>query len=61
MKKIKMLFYTLFVLDILVGCIVMLIANIVAGFFATFVLLCLNITVYNIILKIHRLSQNGTR
>jgi hypothetical protein len=51
MKKIKMFFHILFVLDILASCIVAVAASVLAGIATAVVLLSLNITVYVIILK----------
>ncbi|MDR1243766.1 MAG: hypothetical protein LBJ79_01040 [Endomicrobium sp.] len=64
MKKFKIFFYTLFSLDIFVGFVVWKFVNLLAAVITTFVLLFLNLTVYAIILKLHKQldkAKNGTK
>ncbi|MDR2616742.1 MAG: hypothetical protein LBC22_02900 [Endomicrobium sp.] len=64
MKKFKIFFYTLFSLDIFVGFIVWKFVNLLAAVITTFVLLFLNLTVYAIILKLHKQldkAKSGTK
>jgi hypothetical protein len=61
MKKIKVFFYTLFLLDILASFVIAVAANITAGIATAIVLLFLNITVYAIILKAYKAGNNGTK
>jgi hypothetical protein len=61
MKKIKMFFYTLFVLDILASCVVAFAASIPAGITTAIVLLSINITVYAIILKADKAGKRGSK
>ncbi|MDR0977737.1 MAG: hypothetical protein LBL71_01700 [Endomicrobium sp.] len=57
MKKIKIFFYTLFLLDILAGCIVAVDINMLCGIITSAVLLLLNITVYAIIIKVEEVDK----
>lgn len=61
MKKIKIFFCALFILDILASITVALTANITAGIATAIVLLSLNITVYVIILKADKVGRHGTK
>ncbi|MDR2067216.1 MAG: hypothetical protein LBP57_05290 [Endomicrobium sp.] len=64
MKKIKIFFYTLFVLDVIAGFVVGKFVSLAAAIFTIFVLLFLNLTVYAIILKLHKQlekAKNGTK
>ncbi|MDR2399124.1 MAG: hypothetical protein LBD61_01590 [Endomicrobium sp.] len=61
MKKIKIFFYTLFILDILASIVVAFAANTTAGIATAVVLLSLNITVYAIIVKVDKAGRHGTK
>jgi hypothetical protein len=61
MKRIRIFFYTLFLLDVLASFVVTIVANIMAGVVTAIVLLFLNITVYAIILKAYKAGKNGTK
>jgi hypothetical protein len=61
MKKIKILFYTLFALDVLAGFIVAIATNITASISTAIVLLSLNITVYAIIVKVYKAGKHGAK
>jgi hypothetical protein len=61
MKKIKIFFYTLFILDILASIVMAFSVNITAGIATAVVLLLLNITVYVIILKADKARRHGTK
>ncbi|MDR3124873.1 MAG: hypothetical protein LBU10_03235 [Endomicrobium sp.] len=64
MKKIKIFFYTLFVLDVIAGFVVGKFVSLTAAVIAAFVLLFLNLSVYAIILKLHKQLdkvKNGTK
>jgi hypothetical protein len=61
MKKIKIFFYTLFVLDILASIVVAFAAHITVGIATAVVLLLLNITIYVIILKLDKAERHGTK
>jgi hypothetical protein len=60
-KKLKIFFYTLFILDILAGCAVAIATSIFAGIITAVVLLSLNVTGYIVILKVGKVSKNGKR
>jgi hypothetical protein len=64
MKKIKIFFYTLFVLDVIAGFVVGKFVSLTAAIITIFVLLFLNSTVYTIVLKLHKQLdkvKNGTK
>jgi hypothetical protein len=64
MKRIKIFFYTLFVLDVIAGSVVGKFVSLTAAIITIFVLLFLNLTVYTIILKLHKQLdrvKNGTK
>lgn len=56
-KQIKILFYALFAGDILAGIAVGFILNLFAGIVTSAVLFAINIPVYAIILKMHKISK----
>ncbi|MDR1196121.1 MAG: hypothetical protein LBL00_06575 [Endomicrobium sp.] len=58
-KKIKILFYILFALDIAAGAAVAFFMSILHGIIVSAVLLILNITVYAIILKAQRIKEQS--
>jgi len=61
MKKIKIFFYILFLLDILASCVVAVVASASAGAATAVALLSLNITVYVIILKADKAGDHGAK
>ena len=64
MKKIKIFFYTLFVSDVIAGFVVGEFVSLTAAIITILVLLFLNLTVYAIILKLHKQldkEKNGTK
>jgi uncharacterized oligopeptide transporter (OPT) family protein len=61
MRKIKILFYILFVLDVLAGFVVAALASLQAGIVTASVLLILNITVYAIIIKAYKAGNDGAK
>lgn len=58
-KKIKILFYFLFVLDIIAGIAAGMILGLLQGIIAGTVLLILNVTVYAIILKMQKIKEQS--
>ncbi|MCL1971433.1 MAG: hypothetical protein FWG57_00365 [Endomicrobia bacterium] len=58
-KHIKILFYTLFVFNIAAGIAAAKFFGILQGIIAAAVLFILNITVYAIILKMHRIKEQS--
>jgi hypothetical protein len=61
MKKVKIFFYILFILDILASCVVAVAASVLAGVTTAIVLLSINITVYAIILKADKAGKRGAK
>ena len=59
LKRIKLLFYSLFALDIAAAFAVGVFFNLLAGIITGAVLLTLNITVYVIMLKISKIAEKG--
>ena len=56
-KGLKLFFYILFILDIIIGIILSLFLNIVVGITAACVLLLINIVTFFVILKIEKKRQ----
>jgi uncharacterized MnhB-related membrane protein len=60
-RQIKLFFYILFALDILAGCIISYLVNLLTGVITVSIILILNVAVYSIMLKADKAGRNGAK
>ncbi|MDR1926328.1 MAG: hypothetical protein LBQ13_01390 [Endomicrobium sp.] len=60
-RQIKLFFCILFASDILTGCIISYLVNLLTGVITASIILILNVIVYSIILKADKAGRNGAK